>query len=391
MSKSSLLLICFLVVMQAGCVASSATVASTSPASEAVRPTTTFTATPMATVAPATPSPRPDTPTPEATRAVIRRILFTSKRDGTMQLFVMNDDGSNPVRLTDLADWNGFPSPSPDGKLIAFISETRNAEGWPKDQAIFVIQSDGSHPINLQPDPAPDLAPAWSPDSTLLAFASSREGDGFRRSLYLIRPDGTGLSKFVENGDVPVWSPDGKKIAFMSDRDTPGTFQIYVINSDGSGLKQLTNVQRTGSAAGIGTYSWSPNGARIVFSTDRDGNREVYTMNADGSNPVNLTRDKSYDDSPVWSPTGKLIAFVSDRSGVPGIYVMNEDGTNVIRLSQGLPIAVLPRWSADGTQIAFVSDDGNENQDIYRVSPDGSGLVNLTRNPAQDTFPVWLP
>ncbi len=114
-------------------------------------------------------------------------------------------------------------------------------------------------------------------------------------------------------------------------------------------------------------------------------------MNADGSNPVNLTRDKSYDDSPVWSPAGEEIAFVSDRSGVPGIYVMNEDGTNVIHLSQGLPIAVLPRWSSDGTQIAFVSDDGNENQDIYRVSPDGSGLVNLTRNPAQDTFPVWLP
>ena len=265
MYKSSLLLICFVVVMQAGCVASAAPVVLTTPASEAVRPTMAFTAIPAATVVTFTPTPRPVTPTPDATRTAARRILFTSKRDGTMQLFVMNDDGSNPVRLTDLPDWNGFPSPSPDGKLIAFVSETRNAEGWPKDQAIFVIQSDGSHLINLQPDPAPDLSSAWSPDSTLLAFASAREGDGFRRSLYLIRPDGTGLSRLVENGDAPVWSPGGKQIAFMSDRDTPGSFQIYVINSDGSGLKQLTSVQRTGSAVGIGAFSWSPDGARIVF------------------------------------------------------------------------------------------------------------------------------
>jgi Tol biopolymer transport system component len=65
-----------------------------------------------------------------------------------MQLFVMNDNGSNPVRLTNIPDWNGFPSPSPDGKLIAFVSETRNAEGWPKDQAIF-------HPVRWLPSNQP--------------------------------------------------------------------------------------------------------------------------------------------------------------------------------------------------------------------------------------------
>jgi TolB protein len=150
--------------------------------------------------------------------------------------------------------------------------------------------------------------------------------------------------------------------------DTPGTFQIYVIHPDGSGLKQLTNIQRTGSAAGIGTYSWSPDGAWIVFSSDRDSNREIYTMSADGSNPVNLTGDKGYDDSPAWSPVGKHIAFVSDRSGEPGIYVMNVDGTNVMHLSKGLPTAVLPRWSADGTKIAFVSDEPRESRHLSSIA-----------------------
>jgi TolB protein len=323
--------------------------------------------------------------------AATGRILFTSKRGGKMQLYTMRADGSNPTRLTNLQDWNGFPSPSPDGTHIAFVSETHDANGWPKDQAIYVIQSDGSNPINLLPDPAPDIAPAWSPDGALIAFTSARGGDGFRRSIYVVKPDGAGLSKLIDNGDAPAWSPDGKQIAFISDRDSQGSFQVYVMRADGSNAQQLTNNPRRGNAAGVGAPVWSPDGARIAFPSDRDGNREIYVMNADGSNQVNLTNDRAYDDSPAWSPDGKRIAFVSDRGGKPGVYVMSADGSNVALLSKGIANAFSPRWSFDGTQLAFVSDDGNENQDVYRASADGAGLFNLTQHPAQDTFPVWLP
>ena len=121
-----------------------------------------------------------------------------------MQLYTMNADGSNVIQLTNLRDWNGFPSPAPDGTHIAFPSETNDANGWPQDQAIYVIKSDGSNAINLLPDPAPDVAPAWSPDGKLIAFASAREGNRFRRSIYAIKPDGTGLSKLIDGGDASV-------------------------------------------------------------------------------------------------------------------------------------------------------------------------------------------
>jgi TolB protein len=82
---------------------------------------------------------------------------------------------------------------------------------------------------------------------------------------------------------------------------------------------------------------------------------------------------------------------VTDRGGKPGVYVMSTDGSNVTLVSKGLASAFSPRWSLDGTGLVFVSDDSNENQDVYWASADGAGLINLTQNPAQDTFPIWLP
>ena len=173
------------------------------------------------------------------------------------------------------------------------------------------------------------------------------------------------------------------RIAFASRRD--GDFEIYVMNADGSGVTRLTD-----NDASDGTPSWSPDGRRIAFHSDRDGNTEIYVMNADGSGVTRLTENDASDGAPSWSPDGQRIAFHSDRDGNWEIYVMNADGSGVTRLTDNDASDGTPSWSPDGQRIAFQSDrDGN--WEIYVMTPDGSGVTRLTDNDADDAAPSWSP
>jgi len=131
-------------------------------------------------------------------------------------------------------------------------------------------------------------------------------------------------------------------------------------------------------------------GGRIAFTSDRDGNKDIYVMNADGSGQTNLTIHPDDDWVPDWSPDGMSIAFVSERDGNPEIYVMNADGTNQCRLTDAPSGDWRPDWSPDGRLIAFESDrDGN--LEIYVMNADGSGQTNLTNHPERDLLVSWLP
>jgi Tol biopolymer transport system component len=184
-------------------------------------------------------------------------------------------------------------------------------------------------------------------------------------------------------GIEPVWSPDGSQIAFNSSRD--GNIEIYLMNADGSNQVNLTN-----NSSLDGFSAWSPDGSQIAFLSNRDGNREIYVMNADGSNQVNLTNHSDVDVSPSWSPDGSQIAFVSNRDGNHEIYVMNADGSNQVNLTNNDSVDDSMVWSLDRTQIVFVSQrDGNS--EIYIMNADGSNQVNLTNSEHFDYAPEWRP
>ena len=175
----------------------------------------------------------------------------------------------------------------------------------------------------------------------------------------------------------------GDRIAFQSNRD--GNWEIYVMNADGSGVTNLTNNSDHDVAP-----AWSPDGKRIAFRSDRDGNWEIYVMNADGSGVTRLTNDSARDSSPAWSPDGRRIAFRSDRDGNWEIYVMNADGSGVTNLTNDSASDDFPGWSPDGKRIAFDSDrDGN--REIYVMNADGSGVTRLTNDSASDNSPAWSP
>ena len=179
----------------------------------------------------------------------------------------------------------------------------------------------------------------------------------------------------------PAWSPDGRRIAFDSDRD--GNSEVYVMNADGSGVTRLTY-----NDAFDVFPAWSPDGRRIAFDSDRDGNLEIYVMNADGTGVTRLTYNNAGDGFPDWSPDGRRIAFGTGRDGNPAIYVM--DASGVTRLTQNDALDVAPAWSPDGRRIAFASErDGN--LEIYVMNADGSGVIRLTYNGARDLAPDWSP
>ena len=234
---------------------------------------------------------------------------------------------------------------------------------------------------------------------SMIAFCSDRAKQGGNRDIFVMKTDGTEPHNLtadpMSNDYSPAWSPDGTKIAFSSER--LGNTEIYVMDADGENLVQLTRHRATDDSP-----SWSPDGRKIAFISDRDhlfvvgpgqiGELEIYVMNAEGNNVVRITKTGGWKVQSSWSPDGRKIAFVSepDRSGNPEIYVMNANGKNPVRLTRNPGWDADPSWSPDGTKIAFESRR-NENMDIYTIDADGGNLVRLTKEPAIDKSPSWSP
>lgn len=282
------------------------------------------------------------------------------------EIYVMNLDGSGQTRLTNHPRKEDFQAAwSPDGSKIAFSSD-RDSEPQRENKTgkldIYVMNADGSNSIRLTNNEFDNSFPNWSADGSQIAFTSERDDN---RDIYLMNADGsnqTRLTTSKERDWLPRWAPAGSKIAFSSNRD--GNNEIYVMNTDGSGQINITNNKANDWGA-----SWAPDSSQIVFSSDRDGNQEIYVMTANGSNQKRLTNDKGSDYLPTWSPDGKRIAFVSDREGSLEIFTMNPDGTNLTNLTNNPGMRDgdwLISWSPDGSQLTFASKGNFPGSPFFR-------------------------
>lgn len=287
------------------------------------------------------------------------KIAYSSNRDGHVQIYLMNTDGSGQARLTSDDGNDDNPRWSPNGAQILFQSDRDDPATGAND--IYVMNSTGGAQVRLTTDANDDSAPSWSPDASKVVFQSLRNGQYYQ--IYSMNADGTSqinLSNSNASDTQASWSPNGAKIAFASERDHAGYSSIYVMNANGTGQQRLTFSAETVTD---GQPIWSRDGAKIAFASTRDGNKEIYVMDADGTNQTRLTNDPGNDDSPSWSPDGTKIIFRSDRERdysdpTSQVWMMNANGTSLINLSNNQVGDASPSWTASVSNQPPIADAG---------------------------------
>lgn len=290
------------------------------------------------------------------------------------------------------------------GSLIAFSASNQ----------IYVMNADGSN-LRLLTDGAPGVTnqyPAFSPDGSRLAFIRyENEGKGY--SLSVIGVDGNGLQHLLYspgNLGEPTWSPDGSKIAFIRGQDmtVEGAAYLATCSSEIYAVDVFTRKDTNLTRGAGGTDpSWSPDGTRIAFSSYRDRNYEIYTMDVNGNDIQRLTYTDWAEAEPAWSPDGKQIAYAAHLSqqevlcgfiptGRPSqlgdelssIYIMESDGANQTRL-EATSGGIEPAWSPDAACLAFISYNGGNGSQVYVTEVNSRNLMSLTSDSNYKSSPSW--
>jgi len=344
-------------------------------------------------------------------------------------------DGMIFAQITNDAGADLFPSLSTDGTSVVYAG--KSAGNWD----IYLHRAGEAEAVNLTKDTdADDTQPAFSPDGRLIAFRSERSGGG----IYVMRDDGTNVRRVADGGFNPAWSPDGRQLVYAEEsitrpEDRSGRLShLWTLELATGHRKLLTKDD------GV-QPSWSPNGQFVAYwAIDLDGDRDLWTVRVSGGPPIRITRDHFLDWNPVWSPDGGWLYFCSNRGGSMGIWripmkestgesrgtpeaihtpasypahlsfarngrymsyvqqvttgrlsAVRFDPTREVVVSE--PKEILqsvkgisrPSLSPDGEWLAFNSTEQDE--EIFIMSADGSGLRQLTNGGFRNRGPRWSP
>jgi serine/threonine protein kinase len=365
------------------------------------------------------------------------RSRFFTQAQGTSDFF---GPGTTVTQMTSMPGVPLFPSLSPDGKSVVFSN----------GGDIYSMRVGGQNPVNLTKDSSQgNTQPVFSPDGERIAFRSSRDGGG----IFLMGATGESVKRLTDSGFNPSWSPDGKRIVLAAGATGNDPYNGSTVRTSGFIVDVDSAAKHPLGDFDFLQPSWSPHGDRIAYwslerNGVRNGQRDLWTVRPDGTDPVSVTNDIDVDWNPVWSPDGRYLYFSSDRSGTLNLWripidektgratgkpepitmggsasrqhlTISHDGNRMVYVEQalasniykadfdptalkviGTPTPVTegnnsfatfgsPMPSPDGQFLAFTG--GQKREDIYVVRTDGTALRHLTDDDARDRFPQWSP
>jgi TolB protein len=275
---------------------------------------------------------------PPPTKEHIGRLIFTCTRGDYNQLCLVYGDGTGYQQLSTLEANSYYPVYSPDGNSVVYAS---NQNGGFFD--LFLFTFEGSKLTRLTENIGNVVSPTFSPDGKTILFAN-RTGDG-PTSLWTVDTTGENPTRFYAGPSTIVavdWSPQGDQIAFVMAGEQPDTYEVFLMNPDGSGVRQLTR-----GLPGIGgSVDWSPDGKSLLIYAGSPGDKNIFLIDVAAETAAQLTNGGN-NGSPVFSPDGQWIAFISLRN--------------------------------------------NDQADIFIMRPDGSDVRQITDNPEPDWQPQWEP
>ena len=268
------------------------------------------------------------TPVPKPIVAATGRIAYTVVTGSEPKfhtVWVANANGSNPHQIFDHAQWPAF---SPDGSRVAYYGRPEGGS-----EGLYIANADGSGAAQAVIGPGV-CCTSWSRDGLWVVYANSPKASQPGGPLAMVKVDGVykTISNLGADGNGPSFSPDGKQIVFSGCLPNTNNCGLMVIPSTGGTPRVVTKDNG-------GNSDWSPRGDKIVYQGNDDiGHRQIFVINPDGSGKKQLTNGKSNEGQPVWSRDGGTIFWRSDQNGTAwAIYAMNADGTNQRRLIDNVP------------------------------------------------------
>lgn len=264
------------------------------------------------------------------------KIAFVSDRTGKKEVYIMDYDGFNPIKVTSHFSHAMAPSWKSDGKELLFSAITKDKKNI-RNHNLFLYELSSGKISMLSNREGINSGATFSPDGSKIALTMSFTGNP---EIYTMNPTSKIVQRLTNSFGLdvdPTWSPDGKTIAFVSDR--PGRPMIYKMEANGANVQRLTFAGHYNA-----TPTWSPQGNKIAFAGWDAGKFDIFIMNTDGSSIERLTKNMGNNEDPDFAPDGYFIVYSSNRKGKKNLYITNIDNTGHRQITSDFGNCEAPKW-----------------------------------------------